>query len=167
MIILASNSREGLNPNYLPDKGIADEFIVAIDPGTRKCGIAVIESVKGKGVVLRVVRKEELLKALIPLLEEFMPETVVMGDGTGHKEVRDMIVPLLDSRGIRLVIFPERSTTVKAARLYVDMVSNPIAKLFRFIKSLFINLDDLAAMVIGLEFLKAQRKHQAYFEEER
>lgn len=146
-----------MNPNYLPDREAAEDFIVAIDPGTRKCGVAVIDSARAKGVVLRVVRKEELLKVLVPLLEEFMPKTVVMGNGTGHKEVRDMIGPILNSRGIRLVIFPERSTTVKAARLYVDMASNPISKLFRFIKSLFINLDDLAAMVIGLEFLRTRR----------
>ncbi len=129
-----------------------DRFLLAIDPGTRKCGLAIIEVSQRRLLLLKIVNLDKLPNILKLYFEEFMLKTIVIGDGTGYKIVKTIIEDMFGSK-VKIYRVQERSTTLKARQLYVKMAKNPLDWLIRFIKSFFVNLDDLSAYIIGLRYL--------------
>lgn len=87
--------------------------ILAIDPGSAKCGLAVVS--REDGVLTRkVVNVTELESTLIDLNARFDPTAVVIGSGTGSKR----IVDIADSLSAPVVVLDERFTTQDARVRY-------------------------------------------------
>lgn len=93
--------------------------VVAIDPGTDKCGFAVVS----KGCILRrwVAPRIQLIEELAEAVEAFEIETVVLGDRTGSKAFRSEIAAAFPS--LKIAVVDEHMSSVEARARY--WVENP------------------------------------------
>lgn len=88
--------------------------ILGIDPGTRKCGYAVVVAAGQAPLELGIVPTEALAETLRGLAARFALRAVALGGGT-HGAVVD---PLVRALGIPVEIVDERETTLLARRRY-------------------------------------------------
>jgi RNase H-fold protein (predicted Holliday junction resolvase) len=91
------------------------EAILGVDPGTAKCGLAVV-SAEGAVVYRAVVVIAELPEALAELERRFAPAQVALGDRTGAGSVEGTIRAALPQAAVALV--GEDRSTEEARRLY-------------------------------------------------
>ncbi len=63
---------------------VASGLIVAIDPVTEKCGVAVVGS--NEVELKKVVKRLELIQTLKNILQTWPTDQVVIGDRTGSKD---------------------------------------------------------------------------------
>jgi RNase H-fold protein (predicted Holliday junction resolvase) len=96
------------------------ECIVAIDPGSAKCGLAVVTR-HGAVPFRSVVNTPNLADELVRVVLAYRPCEIILGDGTGSKHLLDTIrntlpVPL----PIRSV--PEAHTSEEARKRFVKEV---------------------------------------------
>lgn len=94
-------------------------MILAIDPGTIKSGIAIIEN-DGKLVMKTIIATENLEKEIITLLTKYLVHVIVSGNGTNHKAVKKRLTELLKAENISLSIelVNEKYTTEMGEKLY-------------------------------------------------
>ena len=123
--------------------------ILAIDPGTSKCGIAVLS--RSFCLYKGIVRKEALKSEVNRILKEFSPEKIIIGNGTAS---RDIVAIFNDIQDMEIVLVDEKNSTLEARRLYFK--ENPprgIWKLFP-ISLLTPNrdYDDYVAVIIGKRY---------------
>jgi RNase H-fold protein (predicted Holliday junction resolvase) len=88
--------------------------ILGIDPGTRKCGYAVLVAPRETPLELGIVATEDLAGTLRRLAAAFPLRAVALGGGT-HRAV---VEPLVTALGIPVEIVDERETTLLARRRY-------------------------------------------------
>ena len=88
-------------------------FIMGIDPGRDKCGVAVLD-VAGDIKFQRVIPTDELDRAIKSLAAEFDIATVILGDGTTHKAAAQKV----SAAGLNFQLVDEKHTTEEARRLY-------------------------------------------------
>ena len=86
---------------------------MGIDPGRDKCGVAVLTQ-SGEIKFQRVVPTDELADVLKSLAAEFKPESVILGNGTTHKEASEKIL----AANLKFQLVDEKHTTEEARRLY-------------------------------------------------
>lgn len=129
-----------------------DNTILAIDPGSAKCGLAVLDSKKN---ILHheIVETKDFARRLI-LVKEFSVNTIALGNGTFSKEIKKIINETLPD--INIISVGERNTTEAGKKLYFKY--NPPKWFWRFIP---ISLqtpktpyDDYAAVAIGIKYLE-------------
>ncbi len=125
--------------------------VLAIDPGTSKCGIAVVcenFSVPWRGIV----PTSEILETAIGLISQFDPRVVVIGSGTGSTN----IVELLKQR-VRIPIkaVSEEHTSEQARKRW--FLDHPPKGLKRLIPVSLLtpdgDIDDYAAIILAENFL--------------
>lgn len=87
--------------------------LLAIDPGRAKHGLAVVGP-DGVCLARAVVGGDELLVRLREWQERFRPQRLLLGGGTGHREV----LASLTAAGFEVEIVPERDTTRRARARY-------------------------------------------------
>lgn len=127
--------------------------VAALDPGRRKCGLAVVCS--ERGVLFRgIARREDLVQAVRRMLQEYQPTELLVGGSTGSREVLAELKAALD-REIRVV--DESHTTERARVRYFQ--DHPPRGLWRLIP-LGLRVppgpwDDYAAVVMAEDFLSA------------
>lgn len=129
------------------------EYIMAIDPGRNKCGIAILD--KNGSVLLKVTRQiNDLESSITEFCHEKRIERVVIGGGTGADEIANRIEKQLNRKAI---IVPEGNTTLEARELAWRM--EPPGCIWRFVPKLFWpapkDLDAWAAVVIGIRALQS------------
>lgn len=88
-------------------------FVMGIDPGRDKCGVAVLSS-SGEIKFQRVVMTDELAEVIKNLSAQFELSTVILGDGTTHKSAAQK----LSDAGLSFKLVDEKHTTEEARRLY-------------------------------------------------
>lgn len=129
--------------------------ILAIDPGTIKCGIAIVS--KDDGVLARtIVNVSDVLNTTQLLTARFKPDGVVIGSGTGSNEV----VNALKCLPVEVYVVDERLSTQKArARYFRD---NPPKGWRRLVPKGLLTpsqpYDDYAAVLLAEEFLRHQKE---------
>lgn len=125
--------------------------VLAVDPGMDKCGVAVCGP---RGVIARrVVGVDQLSDVAGQWVQCYAVECVVVGDGTGCKQVFDKLISL--GPPVRLV--GERGSTL-AARLRYFRDHPPRGWRRLLPRSLQVPpepYDDYAAEVLGERFLAA------------
>ncbi len=121
--------------------------LVAFDPGTH-IGVAWLDP-DGAAVRLTTVALDDLSDLSLP-----PTATVLVGDGTGRKEV----VARLRSRGFEPQVVDERNTTLEARQLYFrDHPARGLARLLPpGMRSPPRKLDDYAAYAIALRWRRTQ-----------
>jgi len=129
------------------------QTILAIDPGSHKCGLAVIN---GNAILDRaVVPVADLSGTIKTFQSKHLIDLVVIGSGTQSQKVKnDLENPELK---LPTVFMPEKNTTLRARELYWKL--NPPKGLWKLIPTSLrfppVPVDDLAAVIIGREFLSS------------
>lgn len=142
----------------MSDGGRAGRRVLAVDPGTHKCGLAVLEgdgSVVERAILGRAEAADRVSEALSAGIGE-----VVLGAGTGGAQLVEMLRPICEAKGVPLVIVDERDSSALARMLYFR--ENP-PRWWRRIVPLSFQIpprpyDDYEAVVIGRGYLEGQRR---------
>jgi len=89
--------------------------IIALDPGSEKCGLAVLGD-DGRVIEQMVIVAADLVTTVLRLTGRHQVESLVMGDRTGAKRLRRLLeaaqVPL------RIITVDEHHSTLQARRRY-------------------------------------------------
>lgn len=139
------------SPGHVPP-----QVVVAIDPGRRKCGLAVVAR---SGVLQRVVvGTDQVGPQALELARAYQAAAVVVGSRTGSREVMAALRQLEPS--LPVVRFEEDMTTLLARRRYWR--ETPPGCLLRLVPEGMrvppVPVDDWAAVVIGEQYLHQQSK---------
>jgi RNase H-fold protein (predicted Holliday junction resolvase) len=128
--------------------------ILGIDPGTRKCGYAVVAEGGAEPLELGIVPLEGLGTRVAELAARIPLRAVALGGGTHTAAVAGVIAGL----GLRVEIVDERETTLLARRRYFQV--HPPTGWRRLIpRGLLLPprpIDDFAALLIAERLLEAE-----------
>ncbi len=137
--------------------------VIAIDPGREKCGVAVLcgskESPMQKPEILfkATIETDTVIQTVEKLVPDHQPECIVVGDGTGSKEI---VGKLADSQNTPVETVCEKYSTLQARKRYFE--ENPPRGIRRLVPlSLQVpkeNYDHYVAIILGEKYLSA---HQA------
>jgi RNase H-fold protein (predicted Holliday junction resolvase) len=127
--------------------------VLGLDPGTRKCGYAVVSELGAPPLELGIVPLAGLAGALADLLARFPIDIVAIGHGTNAGVVSTEVAAL----GLAFVLVDERETTLRArGRFFAD---HPPQGWKRFIpRGMLVPdrpIDDYAALLIAERYLRA------------
>jgi RNase H-fold protein (predicted Holliday junction resolvase) len=129
--------------------------VLGIDPGTRKCGYAVVLAAGSAPLELGIVPTERLAETLRELAGRFALRAVALGGGTHAAPVGR----LLEALGVPIEVVDERATTLLARRRY--FAAHPPRGWRRFVPRGMLlpprPIDDFAAVLIAERLLEAQR----------
>ncbi|MBC8142831.1 MAG: pre-16S rRNA-processing nuclease YqgF [Armatimonadetes bacterium] len=130
---------------------------LAIDPGTRKCGVAIVENADPPRTLHRaVVPTSDLPGAVAALLSAYAVEVALIGDATNAQAVTATIRPLLPE-GISLVAVPEAFTSERARARWC--AENPPRTLWERLLPGFRTpdcpVDDYAAVILAESYFAA------------
>lgn len=129
------------------------EIVLAIDPGKKKCGIAVVNN-KLHFIEGAIVENKDLIHKIGMYLKKHNISHVVVGSGTNSEEIKKIINEKIS--GISIIEIPEKDTTMQARRRYFDYYP-PLGFLRIFPRSFLIPpypYDDFAALIIAERFFK-------------
>lgn len=128
------------------------KYIISIDPGREKCGIAVL-SIDNTVIFHKTVLKNDLLPCMDELQKKYTIVAVVIGSGTTSKNVLQLLQEKYQQ--ISIVVIDEYRTTDAAKKRYWQ--ENPPKGIKRFIpRGMLIPpepVDDWAAVIIGEKYL--------------
>ena len=124
--------------------------VLGIDPGTRKCGYAVIAGPGSVPLAIGIVETGRLAGVVDELVARFAVEAIALGSGTYAPPVEALLAPT----GVRITVVDERETTLRArARYFAD---NPPRGWRRWIPRGMLlpprPIDDYAALLIAERF---------------
>ena len=127
-------------------------LILAVDPGSRKSGMAVVSSEDG---LLRhtIVKVEDIPDTCARWAEDYVFDAVIVGGSTGSKRVGEMVGEALNRR---VEFVDERHTTERAKLRY--FADNPPRGLKRLIPLGLqyppVPFDDYAAVVMAEDYIE-------------
>lgn len=139
--------------------------ILAIDPGQDKAGLALTDGV-GEPVWLGILSVENFREEFKEFLNSELTgsgeelEAVVIGDGTGSKELEEILGSVLKS-DIRFIKIDEWGSTDAAVKLYrryqgTGLLKNIFYKIFKWRPEE--PIDQYAALVLARRYLKKYQK---------
>jgi|HubBroStandDraft_1064217.scaffolds.fasta_scaffold500635_2 RNase H-fold protein (predicted Holliday junction resolvase) len=126
--------------------------ILGIDPGTRKCGFAVVVAPRVPPLAIGIEPTESLRERITSLMDAHAPSAIALGGGTNG----DVIAALLADTGLPIHITDEVATTLRArARYFADF---PPRGWRRFVPRGMLlpprPVDDYAAVLIAERYLE-------------
>jgi RNase H-fold protein (predicted Holliday junction resolvase) len=127
-------------------------MVLGIDPGTRKCGFAVLERLGAPPVHLRIVPLEGFAERLAEVLRAYPIERVAIGRGTNAAT----IVEAVRATGLPYGLVDEHETTLRARARFFD--DHPPRGWRRLIPRGMLlpdrPIDDYAALLIAERYLR-------------
>ena len=128
--------------------------VLGIDPGTRKCGYAVVGGAGGPALVLGIAGLAELGGVASEVALRFGVGAIALGRGTHAAQVRALLAPL----ALEVALVDEKDTTYLArARYFAD---HPPRGWRRWIPLGMLlpprPIDDYAALIIAERYLATQ-----------
>ncbi|HIB65808.1 MAG TPA: Holliday junction resolvase RuvX [Phycisphaerales bacterium] len=130
------------------------QCILAIDPGKKKCGLAVVSA--NQGILHReVVPCEDFTPVFQKLFRQHRPQKVLLGGSTGSKEIAEAIQ---ESTDVDLKLVDERHTTEMAkVRYFQEFPPRGLWKLVPIgLQTPPTCYDDFAAVVLAERYLEEQ-----------
>lgn len=131
-------------------------MILGIDPGTRKCGYALVAVGGEPPIELGIVPTEELGARMAELVRRFAPTKIALGGGTHAAVVGTALAGL----GVPVEIVDERATTLLARERY--FVAFPPRGWRRLIPRGMLlpprPIDDFAAVLIAERLLASRAR---------
>ncbi|MCK8824287.1 Holliday junction resolvase RuvX [Fuchsiella alkaliacetigena] len=91
-------------------------MILGIDPGRKKCGLAIMDFEENV-LAQEVVTRTELTKRINSLAVEYTLHSLVIGDGTLAEEIIDSLESQLNFE-IKIITVDESYSTLEARELY-------------------------------------------------
>jgi RNase H-fold protein (predicted Holliday junction resolvase) len=127
-------------------------MLLGVDPGTRKCGYAVIEKVDAQPLTLGIVPLAEFGGRLATLRANFEIDMVAIGHGTNA----EVVSAVVRDAGLTFALVDERETTLRArARFFID---HPPRGWRRIVPRGMLlpdrPIDDYAALLIAERYLR-------------
>ncbi|GEM_PF-5640351 len=92
--------------------------VLALDVGRRRVGIALVDE-GGRPWILRRVNLDSLVREVEEILAHFPVRRILIGRGTGYRQVREMIAPLLADRRVEVFGVDEEGTTIRGRQRFV------------------------------------------------
>ena len=128
-------------------------MLLGIDPGTRKCGYAVVERLDAQPLALGIAQLTEFTAQLATLRAAFPIDMVAIGHGTNAAVVSAVV----REAGLPFVLVDERETTLRArARFFIDHPPRGWKRLIP--RGMLLPdrpIDDYAALLIAERYLRA------------
>lgn len=134
-------------------------MILAIDPGSEKTGVAVVNT-DGSLVEKQIVPTPSLVEYVGQVFGRHPVTQVVMGDGTNHKHLQPVVEDWLRQHqpAVPFTLIDEKFTTVEGRKLYFQCT--PRRGWRRWIPVAWQYppepVDDFVAWIIGRRFIKQQ-----------
>jgi RNase H-fold protein (predicted Holliday junction resolvase) len=131
-------------------------MIFSIDPGSDKTGIALLRE-DGSLSFRRIIPSETMEETVKDVVLHHPVESIVMGNGTHHKEMQERIRKALDSlkKDIPIHLVNEKFTTEMAKQRYWK--ENKPKGINRFLpagmRTVPVPVDDYAAEIMALIYL--------------
>ncbi|NLY75636.1 MAG: resolvase [Firmicutes bacterium] len=125
-------------------------MILAVDPGSHKCGLAVVDR---RGAILEkmVVPTVELLNTVCVIINKHPVSVLVVGDRTNGKIIGEK----LKTFGLPVEMIDESGSSLEGRRRYLKEHSRGLMRLIpiglRFPKEAY---DDYVAVILAERFLK-------------
>lgn len=135
------------------------EIVLAIDPGVKKCGVAVVDR-HLKFKIGKVLPNEILISEINTLLLTYQIGHIVIGNGTNSEKIIDCIQRNFPAITISKVA--EKYTTMQARKRYFDVYA-PTGLLKILPATLRIPprpYDDFAALLIAENFLNSHKENE-------
>lgn len=128
-------------------------IVLGLDPGTRKCGFAVISQIDGPALAMGIIPIEALAERLLEIVTTTPVAIAAIGRGTNAAVVADAVSAL----GMPFELIDERETSLLArARFFRDHPPRGWRRLIPTGMQLPNRpIDDYAALLIAERFLKA------------
>jgi RNase H-fold protein (predicted Holliday junction resolvase) len=127
-------------------------MLLGVDPGTRKCGYAIIERLGAPPLTLGIAPLDEFRERLESLRRAWPIEIVAIGAGTNASVVSTAV----REAGLPFVLVDERETTLQArARFFVDHPPRGWRRLVP--RGMLLPdrpIDDYAALLIAERYLR-------------
>ncbi len=125
--------------------------VLGLDPGTRKCGFAVVDSTGARPPSLGIAPIEDLTQRLLEIVATTPPDVVALGRGTNVAAVSKAARAL----GLRVELVDETETTLLArGRFFADHPPRGWRRLIP--RGMLLPdrpIDDYAALLIAERFL--------------
>lgn len=139
--------------------GVPAPVVMAIDPGRRKAGVAVVE--RGGQVLYRAVLTVQELESQLPeLCARFRPRAVVVGGGTGWRVVQPLLRPIAAEVPVHVV--DESYTSEQARRRYLR--ENPPRGWRRLLPAWLRTpdqpYDDYVAIILAERYWQQEERHE-------
>lgn len=130
-------------------------MILAIDPGSYKTGLALLEE-EGTLVDKKIVETTALVKEVEHFIQTYSLTCIAMGNGTNHQKVYAQIEETIHKRQIPIAFVEESFSTQEGkARYFVD---HPPKGIWKWIPLSFQSpkepVDDYGAWIIGERYIK-------------
>ena len=133
----------------MPDQ--TKTYLLAIDPGRDKCGVAVLDS-NGEVAAKSKCKRERFEEVVKKLMEEYKPSRAAVGDGTGSGEIIKLVEGLMPGK---VTVVKEKGTTLEAREMaWKEKGSRGMRWLPKIFWKDPEDLDAWAAVVIGRRNLK-------------
>jgi len=133
-----------------------EEIIIAIDPGTKKCGYAVVDS--NLSVLQREVTSTEgIIKIIEDSFNVYKIDEIILGDGTNYKNIEKRLKNHFPK--LKIILIEEEFSTLKARKKYFE--AHPPRGISKLIPlSLRVppcHYDDFVAVLLAEKYFKNSR----------
>lgn len=130
-----------------------EEIIIAIDPGTKKCGYAVVDS--NLSVLQRVVASTEgIIKIIEDSFNVYKIDEIILGNGTNYKNIEKRLKNHFPK--LKIILIEEEFSTLEARKKYFE--AHPprgISKLIPLsLKVPPCHYDDFVAVILAEKYFK-------------
>jgi len=130
-----------------------EEIIIAIDPGTKKCGYAVVDS--NLSVLQReVILTDKIINNLEDSFKVYKINKIILGDGTNYKQIEKKLKDHFPR--LKIILIEEDFSTLEARKKYFE--AHPPQGIFRLIPlSLRVppcHYDDFVAVILAEKYFK-------------
>lgn len=131
---------------------------LAIDPGTRKCGVAVVQSEGELRTLYReVTPTQDLPGVILRVCAEYAPHVVLIGNATNARVVADVVRALLPA-AVPVEFVPEAFSSERARARWC--LENPPVNLWERLLPGFrtpnVPVDDYAAVILAEQYFASQ-----------
>ena len=132
-----------------------EEIIIAIDPGTKKCGYAVVDS--NLSVLQReVISTEKITKAIEDSLNIYKINKIILGNGTNYKNIEKRLKNQFPQ--LKIILIEEEFSTLEARKKYFK--AHPPRGILKLIPlSLRVppsHYDDFAAVLLAENYFESK-----------
>jgi len=130
-----------------------EEIIIAIDPGTKKCGYAIVNS--DLDILQRkVTLTERIINKIKNSFKVYKIEKIILGDGTNYKQIENKLKNYFPQ--LKIILIEENFSTLEARKKYFEAF--PPRGIFRLIPlSLRVppcQYDDFVAVLLAEKYFK-------------
>ena len=105
-----------------------EEIIIAIDPGTKKCGYAVADS--NLSILQReVISTGKIVETITDSLNIYKIDKIILGNGTNYKNIEESLKNHFSK--LKIVLIEEKFSTLEARKKYFE--AHPPRGIFKLI----------------------------------